>query len=224
LVAGGLIRGKGGLTACLEASTLPMEKLLRYRRQAGDFGDMTFRAMGSVIAGLLLLSTTAMAAEQPAALISSYRLKHGEVRVVRDVTLDRIAQEQARAMAAKDTLSHEVLGSFSRRVAPARAGRAAENIAYGYESFDKTLGQWIDSSEHRKNLLLHNASRVGIASAKDASGKRTYWAMVIAGDYEPKPPKGRKDREPLVAVRRDVTPAAKPKSSDCHIKLLSLCI
>lgn len=185
---------------------------------------MTFRAIGSMIAGLLLLSVPAMAAEQPAALISSYRLKHGEVRVVRDVTLDRIAQEQARAMAAKDTLSHEVLGSFSRRVAPARAGRAAENIAYGYESFDKTLGQWIDSSEHRKNLLLHNASRVGIASAKDASGKRTYWAMVIAGDYEPKPPKGRKDREPLVAVRRDAPPAGKPKSSDCHIRVLSLCI
>jgi hypothetical protein len=74
-----------------------------------------------------------MAAESPAELISSYRLKHGEVRVVRDATLDRIALEQARAMAAKDNLSHEVLGSFTRRIAPARAGRAAENIAYGYE-------------------------------------------------------------------------------------------
>ena len=77
-------------------------------------------------------------------------------------------------MAAKDHLSHEVLGPFTERIASARAGRAAENIAYGYESFEKTLGQWIDSSGHCKNLLLHNASRVGIASAKDASGKRTY--------------------------------------------------
>jgi hypothetical protein len=47
--------------------------------------------------------------------------------------------------------------------------------------------------------------------------------MVIAGDYPPKPPKGRKDREPLVAVRRDAPPG-KPKSSDCHIRVLSLCI
>ena len=180
--------------------------------------------MGAAVAGLLLLSAHATAAESPAELISSYRLKHGEVRVVRDATLDRIALEQAHAMAAKDTLSHEVLGSFTRRVAPARAGRAAENIAYGYENFEKTLGQWIDSSEHRRNLLLHNASRVGIASARDASGKRTYWAMVIAGDYEPRPPKGRKNSEPLVAVRRDVAPAVKPKSSDCHIRVLSLCI
>jgi hypothetical protein len=190
-----------------------------------DFrGTMTSRAIGAVIGGLLLLSAPAIAAEAPAELISSYRLKHGEVRVVRDATLDRIAMEQARAMAAKDNLSHEVLGSFSKRVAPARAGRAAENIAYGYESFEKTLGQWIDSSEHRKNLLLHNASKVGIASARAAGGKRTYWAMVIAGDYEPKPLRRGKDSEPLVAVRREAAPASKPKSSDCHIRVLSLCI
>ena len=186
------------------------------------WGTMTRRAVGRVIAGFLLLAAPAMAAESPAELISGFRVKHGEVHVVRDATLDRIALEQARAMAAKDHLSHEVLGPFTGRIAPARAGRAAENIAYGYESFEKTLGQWIDSSGHRKNLLLHNASRVGVASAKDASGKRTYWAMVIAGDYEP--PKGKKDREPLVAVKRDAKPLGRPKANGCHIKVLSLCI
>src|SRR5712671_1755669 len=189
-------------------------------------GTMTRGAVGSIVAGILLLTAPAMAAESPAELISGFRLKHGEVRVVRDATLDRIALEQARAMAAKDDLSHEVLGPFSRRIAPAGAGRTAENIAYGYESFEKTLGQWIDSSGHRKNLLLHNASRVGIASARDASGKRTYWAMVIAGDYEPKPGKGKRDKEPLVAVKREAYSfsSGRPKSGGCHIKVLSLCI
>ena len=185
-------------------------------------GTMTRRAIGRVTAGFLLLAGPALAAESPAELISSFRLKNGEVRVVRDPTLDRIAMEQAQAMAAKGILSHEVLGSFTRRVEPARAGRAAENIAFGYDSFEKTLGQWINSSGHRKNLLLHNASRVGVASAKDASGKRTYWAMLIAGDYEPKPDKRRRNAEPLVAVKRDAAPVERPKG--CHIKLLSLCI
>ena len=194
---------------------------------------MTRGGIGALIAGLLLLNATAAMAGSPAELISSFRLKHGEVRVVRDSTLDRIAMDQARAMAAKDDLSHDALGPFNRRVAPAGAGRAAENIAYGYDNFEKTLGQWIDSSGHRKNLLLHNASRVGVASARNASGKRTYWAMVIAGDYEPKGKgkgKGKKDAEPLVAVKREAAPASKPKSeskpksSSCHIKLLSLCI
>jgi hypothetical protein len=187
-------------------------------------GTMRRRA-ALLIAGLVLLvAAPVMAAESPSEQISGFRLKHGEGRVVRDTTLDRIAMDQARAMAAKDDLSHDALGPFNKRVAPSGAGRAAENIAYGYDNFEKTLGQWIDSSGHRKNLLLHNASRVGIASAKTASGKRTYWAMVIAGDYEPKKGKGKKDSEPLVAVKREVTPASKPKSSNCHIKLLGLCI
>ncbi|SIO55377.1 Cysteine-rich secretory protein family protein [Bradyrhizobium erythrophlei] len=189
-------------------------------------GTVTHRAVGGLIAGFLLLAAPALAAESPAELISSFRLKHGEVRVVRDATLDRIALDQARAMAAKDDLSHEVLGPFNGRIGPAGAGRAAENIAYGYESFEKTLGQWIDSSGHRKNLLLHNASRVGVASARDASGKRTYWAMVIAGDYEPKSKgkRDKRDREPLVAVVREAKPSGRPKSSGCHIKVLGLCI
>ena len=191
----------------------------------GIRGMMMHRVVGSVIAGLLLLAAAPAMADSPAELISSFRLKNGEVRVVRDSILDRIAMDQARAMAAKDDLSHDALGPFNRRVAPAGAGRAAENIAYGYDNFEKTLGQWIDSSGHRKNLLLHNASRVGIASAKNASGKRTYWAMVIAGDYEPKgKSKGKKDKEPLVAVKREAAPASKPKSSGCHVKLLGLCI
>jgi hypothetical protein len=186
------------------------------------------RATLLLIAMSLPLAHAAPAtAEQPAELISSFRLKHGEVRVVRDAALDRIAAAQARAMAEKDELSHEVLGSFSSRISPSRAGRAAENIAYGYDTFDKTLDQWINSSEHRKNLLLSKATRVGIASAKDKSGKRTYWAMEIAGDYEPKLPKGRaiadaSKQGPL--VKRVVTTTTRHKSSDCHIKLLSLCI
>jgi hypothetical protein len=198
---------------------------------------MMRRAASASIAGFLLLlsaSASTVAAESPAELISNYRLKHGEVRVTRDATLDRIAMEQARAMAAKDHLSHDTLGPFSRRMAPSGAGRAAENIAYGYESFEKTLGQWIDSSEHRRNLLLPRATRIGIASARDASGKRTYWAMEIAGDYEPKPGKGKgKDKGRVVAggpptegpvVKREVVATRKRAASKCHINLLGLCL
>ncbi|WP_407155840.1 CAP domain-containing protein [Bradyrhizobium sp. STM 3557] len=202
------------------------------------------------IALLMLPARPALAAEaSPAEQITAFRLKHGEVRVIRDATLDRIAADQAREMAAKDNLSHEVLGSFTRRIAPSQAGRAAENIAYGYDNFEKTLGQWINSPEHRKNLLLHNATKVGIASAKTANGKRTYWAMEIAGDYETKPKeKGKKAKPAVVAQAKpdakpdtnkpDTNTAAKPEThwgaklpskpaeKDCHvnIKLIGLCI
>ena len=149
----------------------------------------------------------------PAEMISNYRLLNGEGRVTSDATLNRIAHEQAAAMASEDLLDHGVLGPFSSRVAPSKAHRTAENIAYGYDSFSKTLGQWIDSSGHRKNLLLHGASKVGVASAKSTASGRTYWAMVIAGGYErsrsasPKPTKSNHDDE-----------------GACRIELLGLCL
>jgi uncharacterized protein YkwD len=183
-------------------------------------------AMKAVIVGAVLtLSAHQARAESAAEQISRFRAQHGEARVMRDAKLDRIAEVQAQAMASRGELGHEVLGSFSSRIAPSGAGRAAENIAYGYDSFEKTLQQWIDSSEHRKNLLLHNASRVGIASARDASGKRTYWAMEIAGDYEPKPSK--RSKEPLVAVAKRSEPVVAKRavaSTTCHIKIMSLCL
>ena len=118
----------------------------------------------------------------PAGLISSFRAQHGEGKVRVDATLNRIAHEQAVAMATRDVLDHAVLSPFSSRVSPAGSARSAENIAYGNDSFPKTLDQWITSSEHRKNLLMHGATRVGIASARSAKTGRTYWAMVIAAE------------------------------------------
>lgn len=172
----------------------------------------------------------AAASASPAELISKFRLQHGEGKVVIDATLNKIARAQAEAMAAKDLLEHDALGPFNTRVAPAKAGLAAENIAYGYTDFPRTLTQWINSSGHRKNLLLHDATRVGIASALSASTKRTYWAMVIAGGYEsPKSrdKSGSTGREPLVAVVKPAPEAKRAKSSpkrDCGMRLLGVCL
>jgi len=92
---------------------------------------MAHRAIGVIgMVCVFVLATPVAAAETPAEQISSFRARHGEGKVVRDSTLDGIAMDQARAMAAKDNLSHDALGPFSRRVAPSKAGRAAENIAY----------------------------------------------------------------------------------------------
>jgi hypothetical protein len=153
----------------------------------------------------------------PAVMISDFRVKHGEGRVTLDATLTRIAHAQAAAMAAKDQLDHDVLGGFSSRVGPAGAGRAAENIAYGYESFPKTLDQWINSSGHRRNLLLHNGSRIGVANAKSSATGRTYWAMVIAGDYE-RPKLNKRVRQAAVAK-----PKARTKEA-CRFKILTICL
>jgi uncharacterized protein YkwD len=113
----------------------------------------------------------------PALLISAFRHQHGEDSVITSVALNRVAQEQADAMAMRDTLDHDALAPFSRRIGRSGLSRAAENIAYGYADFASTLKQWINSAAHRANLLLHGAKWIGVAHAQN--GHRTYWAMVI---------------------------------------------
>jgi uncharacterized protein YkwD len=161
----------------------------------------------------------------PAAMISHFRSLHGEGRVTLDAKLNTVAQAQADAMAAKDVLEHNVLGPFNTRVASAGAGRAAENIAYGYDGFAKTLDQWINSPEHRRNLLMHDASKVGIAHARSATTRRTYWAMEIAGDYErPRSTDGRLVVGRTV-VEKPVAEKLKPHSvENCRLKILGLCL
>ena len=117
--------------------------------------------------------------ETPAVLISAFRHQHGEDSVVINAALTRVAQEQANAMATRDSLDHDALAPFSRRIGRSGLGRAAENIAYGYADFASTLKQWINSAAHRTNLLLHGAKWIGVAHAQN--GHRTYWAMVIGG-------------------------------------------
>jgi hypothetical protein len=152
------------------------------------------------------------APEAPAEMISNYRQQHGEGRVTLDPALNRMAQEQAAAMAAKDVLDHNsALAPFSSRIAAVKYQRAAENIAFGYDSFPKTLDQWINSPEHQKNLLLPGASKVGIGSARSAATKRTYWAMVITGGDERSKSGGKR-----TTPRRD--------EEVCRMKILSLCL
>jgi hypothetical protein len=169
----------------------------------------------------MALCTQAFAQPAPSAeMISSYRLKHGEGRVTSDSTLTAIAQRQATAMASRDKLDHDVLGPFNSRVASSGSGRAAENIAYGYESFAKTLDQWINSAGHRKNLLLHDASRVGVASSKSSAG-RTYWAMVIAGGYKPPPSAAPVIAKGTATKRQTVRQTSRPA---CRLSILGLCL
>ena len=164
--------------------------------------------LAAAIAALFAASPLSARAESPAELISSFRHQHGEGKVTIDPLLNRIAQEQARAMAARDTMDHAVLRPFSDRVANLNAERAAENLAQGDDTFHKALAQWIGSYGHRRNLLMHEGTRVGVASAKSKSGE-TYWAMVIAGP-EPK--------------RIETTKRTGAKEKPCRLMLNDLCL
>lgn len=115
--------------------------------------------------------------------INAFRTKNGLKPLVADTTLVRVASKQVVAMASQDHLSHEVDGDFIKRINAAgfRDAEAAENVGAGHASVENAINSWIASPGHRANMLMKNATRVGVVRA-DApwSRYRSYWALEIA--------------------------------------------
>lgn len=120
-----------------------------------------------------------------AAMLTAYRVSRGLGPVRLDPGLTAMAQRQADAMVAANALSHEVAGSFPSRLAEAGIDtmQAGENIGGGYYSTQAALTGWRNSPDHNANLLMPQATRFGIAIAKDARTQyRVYWAMEVAAE------------------------------------------
>ncbi|RXT52874.1 hypothetical protein B6S44_19205 [Bosea sp. Tri-44] len=134
-------------------------------------------------------------------ILNAYRAGKGLGPVRLDSTLTAMAQRQSDAMAAGDNLSHDAAGSFTSRVhgAGLDAARAAENLGAGYYSTQEAFDGWKKSSGHEANLSMPQATRIGLALAKNPQTRYgAWWTLVLAGEPE-------KRREmsagPLVPVR-----------------------
>jgi uncharacterized protein YkwD len=114
----------------------------------------------------------------PQSEISAYRKSHGLPTVTVDPKLTEFARKQANAMAERRVLDHNVYASFRSRIAPYGSPSAAENIAKGRGTFRETFATWKSSSSHNANLLLRDATRIGLASASGHG--TTYWALILA--------------------------------------------
>jgi uncharacterized protein YkwD len=139
-------------------------------------GDPTFyRSMASASATL--------DAGTAASMISGYRRNNGLPAVTIDPELMKLAEAQARAMATRDKLDHNVIRGFSERLLGAGydAKFAAENIGAGYHTLAEAFSGWRDSPPHRKNMLLRDATRLGVAAVYAPGSKyKVFWAMIIA--------------------------------------------
>jgi uncharacterized protein YkwD len=115
-----------------------------------------------------------------AAAISRYRQEHGLSAVAPDPILQKLAQAQADAMAAKNLLSHDIAGNLTARFDAARLGKttAIENVSAGDFSLAEALSGWQKSPGHNANLLDPKMRRLGIATAY-APGTRylVFWAL-----------------------------------------------
>lgn len=138
-------------------------------------------------------------------ILNAYRAGKGLGPVRLDSALTAMAQRQSDAMAAGDSLSHDAAGSFSSRVNAAGLDtvRAAENLGAGYYSTLEAFDGWKQSSGHEANLSMPQATRIGVALAKNPQTRfGAWWTLVLAGEPE-------KRREvpvgPLVPVRGGTT-------------------
>ncbi|HTV34164.1 MAG TPA: CAP domain-containing protein [Methylocella sp.] len=115
-------------------------------------------------------------------MISQYRREHALSAVQPDPILQKLAQAQANAMAARDQLSHVVDGNLAKRIEAAnlREKTAVENVSAGYFSLADVIAGWRRSPAHNANLLDPQMRHIGIAAA-DAPGTRykVYWALVM---------------------------------------------
>jgi uncharacterized protein YkwD len=105
--------------------------------------------------------------------LNGFRASHGLSQLSIDGALAALANEHAADMARRDSLDHD---GFMTRRGP--RGARAENVAYGCKETACVIQQWVNSSGHRKNMLIPGLTRYGLASATSSSGKK-YWTLLV---------------------------------------------
>ncbi|MGV8853885.1 MAG: CAP domain-containing protein [Devosia sp.] len=115
--------------------------------------------------------------------INAVRKANGAPAWTYNVQLENAARSQARLMASRDTLSHNLGVTLRERVtATGYIGAVGENVAKGYKDLPGAIQGWMNSSGHRSTLLSDKFTEFGLAAATTASGK-VYWSMIAGGSF-----------------------------------------
>ena len=116
--------------------------------------------------------------EAALAAVNAFRTKNGRGTVVLDARLTKAAAMQSETQAKRSWIGHDGLDGSRAKDRAARAGYrakiASENVASGQKSFSDVMRSWEGSAGHRENLLRPEVTAIGVAMAKNSSG-RPYW-------------------------------------------------
>jgi uncharacterized protein YkwD len=116
--------------------------------------------------------------------INSVRAANGSPPWTYNPSLEAAARSQARLMAQKNTMSHDLGVTLRQRVTEAGyLGAVGENVAKGYPNLQGTIEGWMNSSGHRSTLLSRKFTEFGLAAATGPGGK-VYWAMIAGGSFD----------------------------------------
>jgi len=138
---------------------------------------MTFLRMAGLLAALALGGCGSLssitATPEVATSLNGFRSSNGLGQLASDANLTSLAAEHSGDMARRDSLDHD---NFMTKRGP--RGARAENVAYGCKDTPCVIQQWVNSSGHRKNMLIPSVTKYGLASATSKSGKK-YWTLLV---------------------------------------------
>lgn len=123
-------------------------------------------------------------AAEALSMVNAYREKNGLPPLSMDPRLKQAAQAHATDLASNDRISHFGSDGSDPWERVTRAGFnpkvAAENVGTGQLSFGEVLREWQLSPDHKKNLLLPDATHMGVAVVNRPDTQfKTFWSFVV---------------------------------------------
>lgn len=111
------------------------------------------------------------------ALVNAERARAGVPPLMRAANLDSMATEWSMNQARQSYMHHSSTTTWGARLGSWQAW--GENVAYGYETAQKVMTAWMNSSGHRANILKSTYTSIGIGVAYGSSGT-PYWTQQFA--------------------------------------------
>jgi len=118
------------------------------------------------------------------AMVNSYREENGLEPLVLDARLKHAALAHARDLARNDRISHFGSDGSDPWERVSQTGfepkLAAENVGTGQLAFGEVLREWQLSPDHDANLLLPDATHMGVAVVNEPDTQfKTFWSLVV---------------------------------------------
>ena len=172
----------GLLTTVLALLATPASAELRIPCLWNPFGGCSFTFVSPEYAAKPVKPLDPQAA---LAAVNAFRTANGLGPLVLDERLSRAAAMQSEAQAGRSWIGHYGPDGSTAKARAQRAGFhakiASENVASGQKSFGDVMHFWEESPGHRTNLLRPNVTAIGVAMAKNESG-RPYWTLVLGAE------------------------------------------
>jgi uncharacterized protein YkwD len=136
-------------------------------------GTLVLTLLGAL--GLLAVPFTQLAQASPSSNYEKLvqvdtnirRANSGRVALHSASCLDRFAERQARAMAKRGQMYHQ---NIRRILTVCKLSTVGENVAYGYPNGKSVVSAWMNSKDHRANILRKRYRLIAVGAYRDSHG------------------------------------------------------